>query len=119
MKLSLNDFEPLEIEAIGNGNYLFRWDITHVIPNEQDQEKREHWECKEVEVEYPANEDTILAAVINKLYGHGAENKLINDYNAAQIGLMDASAENKYKEFLQERYRIKALVKAACAKFEI
>ena len=130
------DNKPSVFEAVGNGSYLYRFDIQEVQPTEaaseeqaqeaQAQEQKSHWECEEVTVWAPVTANKITQAVIAHICPADREQKLVNEYNAAQLGLYGAktSAEAKariaaYQEFLETRAALKAQVDADCAELGI
>jgi len=131
------DNQPSVFEAVGNGSFLYRYDIQEVAPEtiegegegqaqEQDQPQKSHWECKEVLVWAPVTANKITKAVIAGEYDSDREQKLVNEYNGAQLGLYGAktSAEAKekiqaYTEFLERRNVLKTQVDADCAQLGI
>lgn len=99
---------PAAIEAVGNGSYLYRWDI-----NEKTMSGYEDlalWECYEVTVWGAPTQDSVTLKVINAMWGDGVEQKLLNDYQAAQLGLLDQSYADAYVTFLTERKALKARI---------
>ena len=45
------DHEPSVFEAVGNGNYLYRWDIQEeTVEREEGGEPTVQWSCKETTV---------------------------------------------------------------------
>ena len=66
----------------------------------------------------PISSNKLLQAVITDAYPSDYEQKLVNEYNSAVMGLYDAeTAERKidaYKAFLQARDELKAMVEADC-----
>lgn len=108
------DHKPPVLEAVGNGSYLYRWDIT----NEELQ-----WQCQEVTVWMPLTSNKITEAVISELWDTNYEQKLINEYNAAALGIYDESTLqekiNTYKQFLVDRYIIKNQIDIDCKNFGI
>ena len=55
----------------------------------------------------PISSDAITKAVMNYLWSKDAEQKYINDYNAATLGILDASYIEAYKNFMIHRKSIK------------
>ena len=59
-----------------------------------------------------------MQAVIAEAWGLDIENKMLNEFNGAQLGIYDeaTAAEKiaKYKQFLQERNELKAQVDKDC-----
>lgn len=122
------DFKPSVLEAVGNGSFRYHYDIEEV-ENEQnhtdvdaqsaDGEKKTHWECQEAIVWEPLTSNGITEAVISDKWDGNKEQKLVNEYNAVQLGIITDKEEIKtrteaYKAFLVERARLKAQVDADC-----
>ncbi len=105
MKRVNYDSKPSAIEAVGNGSYLYRWDIEEVTTEQQ--EVYTSWECYEVTVWNTPTENSITEVVIDALWGSGVEQKLLNDYQAAQLGVLDGSYSIPYTTFLAERKAVK------------
>ena len=70
--------------------------------------------------------NTILEAVIRDRWDNNYEQKLINEYNGAQLGIYGASTTDEYKavvqsytDFLTERNTLKETVDADCAELGI
>lgn len=137
MKRAFYDEMPSTLEAVGNGSYLYRWDIqetektvTEHSATDSDtvdsQESGTQYSCLEVVVWSPVSSNVILEAVISALWPNNREQKLINDYNAAQLGCFGTktgekaqNAINAYKAFLTQRDAIKAQVDADCEELNI
>lgn len=117
------DNQPSILEAMGDGSYRYRWAIAKADFVGEDERSIEQWQCQEVTVWAALTPNKITRAVIDELWGEGVEQKMLNEYNAAILGLYDASvAEAKvraYTEFLRERERIKAMVDADCQSLNI
>lgn len=80
------------------------------------------WQAEEIIV--PAlRSNVITAAVISQTWDASYEQKLVNDYNAAKLGLYgEAEAQAKtqaYTDFLSARNALKAQVDADCAELGI
>lgn len=128
--MAFYDQQPSKFEAVGNGSILYRFNIreTEAPANAETSdeteakeaaEPRKQWECDEVTVWQPLTANKILEAVIASGWSASREQKLVNDYNAASLGLI-TSDEAKlrieaYREFLQSRADLKAQVDADCA----
>lgn len=101
--------QPEIIEPVGNGSYRYRFNITEVIP--ENSERRPYWEYDEVIVWQPFSANDITKAVIEYLWPASYEQKLLNEYNAAQLGVYDADKAKKkiadYKSFLDQREAVK------------
>ena len=131
--MAFYDQQPSKFEAVGNGSILYRFNIreTEAPANEASDEPeakeaaepRKQWECDEVTVWQPLTANKILEAVIASGWSASREQKLVNDYNAASLGLMGGSKTSDeaklrieaYREFLQSRANLKTQVDADCA----
>ncbi len=114
--------EPARYEAVGNGSYLYRFEVHQVTTVNQDQTETTQWECQEVTVWPDASQpthDKIVERVIADQWGAGLEQKYINDYYAAVEGILPLSAKNNYINFLTDRKVLKDEIKAICAELGI
>lgn len=111
------DSKPSILEAVGNGSYLYRWDIDKTTMSDDDN-NRVAYSCNEVTVWAPLSANKITEAVITSLWDANYEQKVINDYNMAQLGLCDEQNAKKYvdayKNFLATRKKIKEQVDSDC-----
>lgn len=119
--MKVQSFEQPEIiEPVGNGSYRYRFNITEVIP--EDSERRPYWEYDEVIVWQPFSANDITKAVIEYLWPASYEQKLLNEYNAAQLGVYDkkksAAKIEEYKSFLEQREAVKEEVDNEYRKWE-
>ncbi len=118
------DNEPSVLEAVGNGSHRYHYDIKVVKTESEekssgDESSRTQYECQEVIVWEPITSNKITEAVIADKWDSNQEQKLINEYNAIQLGITTDKAEiasktAAYKEFLAERVRLKTIVDADC-----
>lgn len=117
------DNEPSVLEAVGNGSHRYHYDIKAAKAESTEKssgtESKTQYECQEVIVWEPLTSNKITEAVIADKWDRNQEQKLINEYNAIQLGITTDKTEiaNKtaaYKEFLAERVRLKAIVDADC-----
>lgn len=127
------DHEPSTLEAVGNGSYRYRFNIEentveHFAGDDSTPAaNRTEWLCDEVIVWGPLTSNKITEAVISSVCPASHEQKLVNEYNAAALGLVggaktsDAAKERiaAYKEFLQYRSELKETVDADCARLGI
>ena len=121
------DMKPSKYEAVGNGSYIYRWNIGEVsAPESSDGEQRTQWQCEEVIVWPPVSSNKITEAVVSHLWPSNYEQKLINEYNAANLGVYGSAGSAaasakiaKYTEFLRARAAIKAQIDADCAELGI
>lgn len=116
------DSKPSVLEAVGNGSYLYRWDIEEVEVS-TGEETRRQYSCEEVTVWAPLTSNRITEKVITEKWSGNYEQKLVNEYNAAQMGVYEGETAEKYiqayKEYLTERSVLKAQVDADCAELGI
>ena len=112
---AMYDNAPAKLEAVGNGSWRYRWNIG--LADEKDEQKG--WTCEEATVWEPLTANKITEAVITEAFAPNYEQKLVNDYNAAALGVAtgeDAKAKKaRYAAFLEERAKLKAQVDEDCA----
>lgn len=110
---------PPRIERDGDGSYLYRWDVR--------EETREMGDDMAPVISYSYNEvrvwptlsaNKLLEACINALWDKDVEQKKLNDYNAAQLGILDISYIDAYREFLERRKALKEQVESDFAEWE-
>ncbi len=123
------DAKPSILEAVGNGSFLYRFNIeekTSEVYAEGENKPvstRTSWDCDEVVVWSPLTSNKITEAVISAICPASHEQKLVNEYNAANLGLVGGSKTSEeakkriaaYKEFLEYRAALKERVDADCA----
>ena len=121
------DAKPSVYEAVGNGSYLYRWDIKEVTTtstnNDGEEVTRTQWQCNEVTVWSPVTCNSVVKAVLAEKWDKDREQKLINEYYSAQMGIYDEETAKKvteaYKTFLTERAALKAQVEKDCKELGI
>lgn len=90
------------------------------MPTEDGEENttKTQYEYETVRTYLPISSNKLLQAVITDAYPADYEQKLVNEYNSAVMGLYDEeTAERKidaYKAFLQARAELKAMVESDC-----
>ena len=130
--LAFYDNKPSVLEAVGDGSYRYHFNIIEinpeVIPSSDDVEEvqRTQWQCEEVTVWSPVTSNKITKAVITEVCDHNYEQKLVNEYNAAQLGMYGEKTSeeaqkriNAYTEYLSTREKLKAQVDADCIELGI
>lgn len=136
--MAFYDNKPAKLEAVGNGSFLYRWNIQEVKPESEEKkeasedgtevqaEKAPQFSCEEVSVWEPLSSNKITEAVITSKWDANYEQKLVNEYNAAQLGLYGAKTSEEakahikaYSDYLTERAALKTQVDADCAEFGI
>lgn len=120
------DNQPSKLEPVGNGSYHYRYNITEVDKPSQGEgieQTQTQWECEEVIVWAPLSANKITEKVLTERWDGNYEQKLVNEYNSAQLGMMSdeeaTTRVNAYKEFLAERAALKAMVDADCKELRI
>ena len=121
MKAAYNP-RPDKISRYSKSSSLYRWDIKQVESHNPDTEGM--YECLEVPVCHPLTPNKITEAVIRDQWPIDYEQKLVNEYNAVQLGIVTDETEaaarvNAYKQFLKKRAEIKAQIDADCAELDI
>lgn len=119
MKSAFYDAKPSKFEAVGNGSYIYRWDIEEVkVESTEEQSDEVQYSCLEVVVWAPITSNKIMKEVMSEMYPNNREQKYINEYNSALMGLYDNEESEKkiqtYKDFLKEREAIKSQVDSDC-----
>lgn len=111
------DEKPAAIEAVGNGGWYYRWDIKEETI-ESEEQPRKQWSCEQVIVYAPLTSNKIVQAVIAEVWGLDIENKMLNEFNGANLGIYDEATSEakiaKYKQFLAARNALKAQVDNDC-----
>jgi len=112
-KVTSNNY-PKIIEEVGNGGYLYHFNIEEVsnsnntiVHSENNTENIKSYKYDEVIVWSPISSNSITKSVMNYLWSKDAEQKYINDYNAAVLGILDSSYIDAYKDFMTQRKSIK------------
>lgn len=112
------DNRPEVLGNMGDGSFRFRWAIEEV-----EVAGKMMWSCEEVTVWPTLTASKITKAVIEEVWPMDVEQKLINEYNGAQMGIYAEEVATErveaYRTFLAERERIKAQVMADLIKIGI
>lgn len=124
MKSAFYDAKPSKFEAVGNGSYIYRWDIEEVkVESTEEQSDEVQYSCLEVVVWAPITSNKIMKEVMSEMYPNNREQKYINEYNSATLGVYsdDVAAEKiqAYKDFLVERDGLKSQVDSDCKELGI
>ncbi len=109
MKKVNYDSLPSSIESVGNGSYLYRWAIEQSV--NPDPEAQSSWICYEVTICGLPTENSITQAAFSALWGDGLEQKLLNDFQASQAGILDSAFATPYTDFLAERKALKEKIR--------
>lgn len=119
------DNKPSVLEAVGNGSYRYRWNIAEIEQpaHESGGQSSTQWQCQEVTVWTPLTSNKITEAVIGELWSSSFEQKLVNEFNSANLGGYDektsAAKISAYKDFLSARQNIKDVIDDDCKKLGI
>lgn len=126
------DNQPKKLEAVGNGSFRYRYNIREeekpVQASENSETAKEaqaqpQWVCEEVTVWAPLSANKITEKVLTERWDGNYEQKLVNEYNSAQMGLLSeeeaAARIEAYRAFLTERTALKSQVDADCAELGI
>ena len=122
--MAFYDKKPSKLEAVGNGSHLYRFNIeekTSEVRAEGEEEptgSKTQWECDEVTVWEPLTANKITEAVISAICPASHEQKLVNEYNAANLGMVGGSKTSDeakakieaYKNFLEYRSQLKEMI---------
>lgn len=121
--------QPNVLEPVGDGSFLYHYDIKQEVVERNEgvegakSEQKTVWSCEEVRVWMPVTPNKITEAVITEKWVSNYEQKLLNEYNAVQLGLYDGEEAKLKKEayinFLKERAAIKKQVDSDCAVLNI
>ena len=126
------DNQPKKLEAVGNGSFRYRYNIREEEKPVQASENSEtaqeaqaqpQWVCEEVTVWAALSANKITEKVLTERWDGNYEQKLVNEYNSAQMGLLSeeeaAARIEAYRAFLTERTALKSQVDADCAELGI
>lgn len=75
------------------------------------------WSAYEFRAAAPYSQNKFIELAMVSLFGNDYENKLINEYNAANLGMYgdDSAAKiERYKAFLSYRYTLKTEIERIC-----
>lgn len=117
------DNKPATLTKVGDGSYRYAWDIQPITIEINDMDPIQQFTANEVIVWSPITANRITQAVINAVWPLDYEQKLVNEYNAAMLGVYSEEVAKakieEYKAFLVERSALKAHIDADCAKLGI
>jgi len=113
MKITGFATKPDVLRSVGNQLTAYRWNIQETTA-EHNGTTTQGFSAYEVIIEGTVTASKIKQAVLNAVWGKDQEAKYINDYNAANAGILDASYIEVYKTFLTQRKAIKDQINADC-----
>ena len=76
------------------------------------------WSATVIPAFEPLSQNKFIESAMSLLYGNDYEDKLINEYNAAALGIYDADTSSamveRYKAFLADRKAMKQEIERIC-----
>lgn len=126
MKASSN-IMPEKFVFEANGSVVYSYHVTkrEVEMPDFDEDGKDgaktetQYDFEMVRTYLPISSNKLLKAVIKDAYPADYEQKLVNEYNSAVMGLYDEDTAAKkiaaYKDFLEARAALKAMVESDCA----
>ena len=106
--------------------FYYVFNIQEIESDTENNESSTKWSCDEVIVWAPISANKITETVISDMWNANYEQKAINEYNAAQLGIYgeitgeEAQARiNAYKQFLKTRSELKKQIDEDCAELGI
>lgn len=119
----LSKFQPVTIDDLNNGQGTFLYnhnarevliieneDGSITVTDDESQATGTGYQYDSCRVEYPRTADNMYRTLLNAKYDSDHQEKLINEYNSAKLGLMDESKVAAYTDFLRDRIAIRAMV---------
>ena len=121
---SYYDRKPAKLAEVKQGVFRYRWNMSEeTVEHGEGAEPGKQWSCEEADFAGPVTANRITQAAIAAKWPADYEQKLINEWNAVQLGVADGEeAEAKaaaYRQFLEERAALKAQIDADCAELGI
>lgn len=124
--MAIYDAKPSKYEAVGNGSFIYRWNIEEIQVPDNSETTVSKWQCEEVTVWSTVTPNKVTEAVITSKWPNNYEQKLVNDYNAAKLGVYGSTTSTEAKEkeaaytaYLNERKALKEQIDADCAELGI
>lgn len=114
----------------GQGTFLYNHNIKEVsvikgddgsvsIATEKEKDTGKMYQYDSVRVEYPRTADNIFSTLLTAKYPAKTENKLLNEYQSAVLGLLDDSFKKPYEDFLKERLAIRQMIDSDAETYNI
>ena len=120
--MAIYDAKPSKYEAVGNGSFIYRWNIEEIQVPDNSETTVSKWQCEEVTVWPTVTPNKVTEAVMTSKWDNNYEQKLVNDYNAAKLGVYGLTTSTEAKEkvaaytaYLNERKALKEHIDADCA----
>ena len=115
--------QPVTIDDLNNGQgtFLYNHNVQEVliiededgnitITDDESKATGTGYQYDSCRVEFPKTADNMYGTLLNAKYDSDHQEKLINEYNSAKLGLMDESKITAYTEFLRDRIAIRNMV---------
>lgn len=128
----LSNERPLVIYPLNNGQgtFLYNHNITEVnvvreemgnvtITDDPENATDKMYRYDSLRVEYPRTADNIFGTLLTAKYPLHVENKLVNEFQSAKLGIAPKEAAKPYEDFLRERLAIRNMVDSDCAALNI
>lgn len=96
------------------GTTLYNFNQQWVEKEDEQGKKEKVNQYNSLLVPYPLTRKHVYQQLITAKYEADDESKLVNDYNAAVLGVEDASKKEAYLAFLNDRKQLRAMVVADC-----
>ena len=96
------------------GTTLYNFNQQWVEQEDEQGEKVKVNQYNSLLVPYPLTRKHVFQQLITAKYEADDESKLVNDYNAAVLGVEDESKKEAYLAFLNDRKQLRAMVVADC-----
>ena len=94
-----------------------RLEITEITAANEDTDTPQ-WSATVIPTCEPLTQNKFIEAAMSLIYGNDYEDKLINEYNAAALGIYDAETSaamvERYKAFLANRKAMKTEIERIC-----
>jgi hypothetical protein len=114
----------------GQGSFLYNHNIKEVmvikdengnisVTDDDSKKTGTMFQYDSVRCEYPRTADNIFLTLLTAKYSENKQTKLINEYQSAELGLMDSSYKDNYEAFLKDRISIRDMVDADCKTLNI
>ena len=85
---------------------------------QQEPTATEQWSATVIPAYEPLSQNKFIESAMSLIYGNDYEDKLINEYNAANLGIYDEETSRamteRYKAFLANRKTMKAEIERIC-----
>lgn len=128
----LSKEKPAVIDNLNNGQgtFLYNHNIKEVsvieskdggtvITTDTEKATGTMFQYDSVRVEYPKTADNIFSTLLTAKYSTKTENKLVNEYQSAVLGLLAPDAKVPYENFLKDRLSIRSMIDTDCEALNI